>query len=101
MSEYRICKTIEFEGWLQTLTPKHRKQVEKRLAKIEEEGYFGEVRAIRMGIYELKWKIGTRAYYVYVALTDLLFLWGGNKNGQTQDIQKAANVLERLRAKKS
>ena len=101
MIEYRINKTEEFEEWLQTLAPKHRKQVEKRLSKIEEDGYFGEVRDLKIGIYELKWKIGTRAYYVYMALTDLLFLWGGNKNGQTQDIQKAANVLEKIRAKES
>lgn len=101
MTEYRINKTPEFEEWLQVLAPKHRKQVEKRLLKIETDGYFGEVRDLKNGIYELKWKIGTRAYYVYMALTKLLFLLGGNKNGQTQDIQKASNILAKLRAKES
>jgi len=100
MEEYRIHKTKEFEEWLQMLAPKHRKQVEKRLSKVEE-GYFGDVKDLKNGIYELKWKIGWRAYYVYMTITDLLFLLGGNKNGQTQDIQKAANILKRLRAKKS
>ncbi|HSX38570.1 MAG TPA: type II toxin-antitoxin system RelE/ParE family toxin [Chlamydiales bacterium] len=98
MAKYKTASTLDFIEWLESLAPKHRIQVKDRIKRIEDDGHFGIYKDLKNGIYELKWEIGTRAYYVYMDPRKLLFLWGGNKNGQNKDIKKAKNILEKFLA---
>jgi putative addiction module killer protein len=100
MNKYQISKTLEFDSWINSLSEKHRFQIRKRIKKIQDEGHFGDCKPLEgTAVWELKWPIGWRAYYVYFSKTHLLFLIGGNKNGQDKDIKKAQNILEKHLAK--
>lgn len=54
-------------------------------------GNFGDCRAVRQGVYELKvdWGPGYRVYYATTGKTSVLLLVGGDKRTQTSDIARA------------
>ena len=61
----------------------------------------GDFKPLGDGLYELRWRNGTRVYYSYVAGDDgrlVLMLWGGDKNGQSRDISKARKLQGRASA---
>lgn len=92
--KYKILVTEEFEGWREEQTAKSRVQVAKRIDKIKEEGYFGDYKQIRDHIWELRWDNGRRVYYSLIPISQVLLLFGGNKNGQTKDINKAEKIYK-------
>jgi putative addiction module killer protein len=61
---------------------------------IQHDGHFGTINDAEDGVFELKWKDGRRIYYVYLQDEDVLLLLGGNKNGQSYDINQAKKILK-------
>ena len=92
---YELHKTAEFGKWLCEEPLKSRLQVEERLLHIACSGHFGTCKHLTDHIWELKWANGRRVYYAYLAKTNVLLLLGGNKNGQSKDINQAKKILRK------
>lgn len=94
---YIIEVTDEFFEWLAELQEKRRNQVADRITRIQESGHFGDYKCISEGIFELRWKNGTRVYYVLYEENGeiVLLLTGGNKNGQSKDISRAEKIADK------
>lgn len=93
---YRIVSTSEYLEWFNTQSAKTQGQIQARLKRILEFGHFGETRHLENNLLELKWKNGLRIYFSVFKddLGNLIFiLYGGNKNSQKKDIQKAKKLL--------
>lgn len=95
MSRYEVYRTPEFDEWFEEERPKSRFQIEQRIKKIEDEGYFGNYKFLKDELWELKFNDGRRIYYVYIPENNVLLLLGGNKNGQDKDIAKAKNIYNK------
>lgn len=93
--KYEISYSEEFEEWYQDQSTKSQIQIDDRLDNIQIDGYFGFIARIDKNIFELKWKNGRRIYYTVIESKEVLLLIGGNKNGQSQDINKAKNGLRK------
>jgi putative addiction module killer protein len=67
----------------------------KRLDRLAE-GNFGQVRALRKGVWEIKIDVGAgfRVYYALSGKTIILLLCGGDKTSQTADINRAVGFWE-------
>lgn len=97
MVQYTVYETNEYLEWLDIQTMKSRKQVQQRILKIEDEGYFGHHKYLEHeDLWELKFNDGRRIYYVIVPKKQVVLLLGGNKNGQDRDIKKASNLLRKI-----
>ena len=90
----KILKTDEFEEWLEEEPAKSRVQIAKRIGKIKEDGYFGDHKQVRDHIWELRWDNGRRIYYSLIPISQVLLLLGGNKNGQTKNINQAEKIYK-------
>lgn len=91
---YRIAKSSFFQEWYASCKFKEQMQIQKHLFHIEHDGHFGDHKHIDDNLWELKWLNGRRIYYfIYHDLVVLLF--GGNKNGQTHDIQQTRHALKK------
>lgn len=94
---YSIYETEEYLNWFGSQTFKSASQIQNRITKIEQEGYFGNAKFLNSaGIWELKFNDGRRIYYVIVPKYKVVLLLGGNKNGQDKDIRQASNILRKL-----
>lgn len=94
---YTTFETEEYSDWLALETFKSRRQIQDRLSKIEDEGYFGHHKYLEEeDLWELKFNDGRRIYYVIVKETNVILLLGGNKNGQDKDIKKASKILRKI-----
>ena len=92
--KYKIFLTDDFEEWLENEPAKSRVQIAKRIEKIKEEGHFGDHKLLRDRIWELRWDNGRRVYYSLIPVNQVLLLLGGNKNGQTKDINQAKKIYK-------
>jgi putative addiction module killer protein len=94
---YYIHRVPEFRDWFGEQTEKARVQIDDRLSKIQDEGYFGNHKSVSDDdeILELKWKNGRRIYFAHIPERKILILLGGNKNGQDKDIRKAKNLYKK------
>jgi putative addiction module killer protein len=68
--------------------------IAKRIEHIKEEGHFGDHKQVRDRICELRWDNGRRIYYALIPVSQVLLLLGGNKNGQSKDINKAEKIYK-------
>ena len=91
--------------WLASLADlKARARIAARLDRLSL-GNFGDCKALREGVYELRidWGPGYRLYYAMVGKTCVLLLCGGDKRRQSSDIKRAIEYLkdfkERTRGK--
>ncbi len=91
---YTILYTPEYREWFAVQTDKTRAQILARLSRIQDQGYFGEIRNLGDYVWELKWKNGRRLYYAPIPEKKILVLIGGNKNGQSKDIHQAKKILQ-------
>ena len=59
-------------------------------------GNFGDVKALGLGLFELRihYGPGYRIYFSKVSRKEILLLWAGRKQTQRQDIIKAQKLLE-------
>ncbi|MFG1485286.1 type II toxin-antitoxin system RelE/ParE family toxin [Halobacteriovorax sp. RZ-2] len=96
---YSVIRTEEFEKWFSEQTPKEKGQINSRIARIREHGYFGVAKNLSKDLAELKWKNGRRVYFT-IAYDEnwglIILLLGGNKNSQSKDINIAKSILKRL-----
>jgi putative addiction module killer protein len=88
----------EFDEWLSCQDRHSRGQIDDRLDRIREHNHFGDRKYLGAGLLELRWRNGRRVYYAVAADKDgniAIMLLGGGKNGQTRDIARAREILER------
>lgn len=99
-----IIYSAEFIEWLNSLEIKSRAQVDARIIRLESDAHFGDAKYIGAGLAELRWNNGRRAYYTKISTPHglaILFLLGGDKNGQKNDIKKAKFLLRRYAISKT
>jgi len=93
-------KTTEFDKWLRKLKDFRAKaKILFRLQKIEEDEYFGDFESVGEGIREIKinYAGGYRVYFKEIDGKIILLLIGGDKSTQQKDIEKAKEILRRIK----
>ncbi len=97
---YIIEKTDVFDKWLRKLKDLRAKaKILFRIQKIETDEHFGDSKPVSDGIRELKIDFG-KGYRVYFKESDgkiIILLVGGNKSTQQKDIEKAKEILKRIK----
>jgi len=97
---YVIEKTDEFDKWLRKLKDLRAKaRILFRIQKIETDEHFGDCEPVGDGIRELKINYA-KGYRVYFKESDgkiIILLVGGDKSTQQRDIEKAKEILKRLK----
>lgn len=97
---YTIEKTIEFDKWLRKLKDIRAKaKILFRIQKIENDEHFGEYEPVGNGIRELKinYAKGYRVYFNESAGKIIILLIGGDKSTQQKDIERAKEILKRIK----
>lgn len=90
----QVLTTKEFESWLDEQQPKLRTQILARLDLVAM-GHFGNYKRFE-GLIELRWLNGTRVYSFMWGSAIVVALYGGNKNAQNRDIQKAKKIRDEV-----
>jgi|SRR5574344_313487 len=97
---YLIEKTDEFDKWLRKLKDlKAKAKILFRIQKIENDEHFGDCEPVGNGIRELKIDYA-KGYRIYFKESDgriIILLVGGEKSTQQHDIQKAKEILKRIK----
>jgi putative addiction module killer protein len=93
---FQILKTTEFENWFMCQNNVIKDLISARLLKIAIYGHFGTIHCFD-DMIELKWKSGLRVYTARLGKKIIVVLGAGNKNGQNKDIQKAKNLLKKIK----
>ena len=97
---YIIEKTAEFDKWLKKLKDLRAKaKILFRIQKIENDEHFGDCEPVGNGIRELKIDYA-QGYRIYFKESDgkiIILLMGGEKSSQQQDIERAKNILKRIK----
>ena len=101
---YKIEKTDDFDKWLRKLKDLSAKaKILFRIQKIENDEHFGDFEPVGNGIQELKIDYA-KGYRVYFNESDgkiIFLLIGGDKSTQQRDIEKAQEVLKRIKKKRN
>ena len=95
-----IEKTDEIDRWLRKLKDLRAKaKILFRIQKIESDGHFGDYKLIGDGIQELKinYAKGYRVYFTEFKGRIILLLIGGDKSTQQKDIEKAKELLKKIK----
>jgi len=97
---YIIEKTDEFDKWLRKLKDLRAKsKILFRIQKIENDEHFGDCESVGFGIRELKINYA-KGYRVYFKESDgkiIILLIGGDKSTQQKDIERAKEILNRIK----
>lgn len=97
---YFIEKTVEFDKWLKKLKDLRAKaKILFRIQKLESDEHFGDCKPVGEGIRELKINYA-KGYRVYFKAKDgkiIILLIGGDKSTQPKDIEKAKEILKKLK----
>ena len=97
---YKIEKTEDFDKWLRKLKDLRAKaKILFRIQKIENDEHFGDCEPVGNGIRELKIDYA-KGYRVYFKESDgkiIILLIGGDKSTQQKDIEKAKEILKRIK----
>ena len=97
---YKVEKTDDFDRWLRKLKDLRAKaRILFRIQKIENDGHFGDCEPVGNGIRELKIDYA-KGYRVYFKESDgkiIILLIGGDKSTQQKDIEKAKEILKRIK----
>ena len=97
---YIIEKTDEFDKWLRKLKDLRAKaKILFRIQKIENDEHFGDCEPVGNGIRELKidYAKGYRIYFKELNGKIIILLVGGDKSTQQQDIEKAKEILKKIK----
>ncbi|MBI9037434.1 MAG: type II toxin-antitoxin system RelE/ParE family toxin [Bacteroidales bacterium] len=100
---YFVEKTVEFDKWLRKLKDLRAKaKILFRIQKIESDGHFGDCKPIGDGIRELKinYAKGYRIYFIETDGKIIILLIGGDKSTQQKDIEKAIEILKKIKKKR-
>ena len=88
-----------FNDWLDSLDGSVRGRVTSRIDRLEQ-GNFGNAKALKDGLYELKFRSPAfRVYYAEVGKEIVLLISGGDKTRQSDDIQEAKEYLADYRSR--
>ncbi len=91
--------TEPFNDWLDSLDNSVKGKVIARVDRLKR-GLFGNAKALKSGLYELKFKNPAfRIYYAIVGKQVVLLISGGDKNLQSKDIKHAKEYLEDYRSR--
>ncbi len=97
---FLIEKTEEFDKWLRKLKDLRAKaKILFRIQKIQTDEHFGDCEPVGGGIRELKIDYA-KGYRIYFKESDgkiIILLVGGDKSTQQRDIEKAKEILKRLK----
>ena len=97
---YIIEKTEEFDKWLRKLKDLRAKaKILFRIQKIQNDEHFGDCESVGNGIRELKINYA-KGYRVYFKESDgkiIILLIGGDKSTQQKDIERAKEILNRIK----
>ena len=97
---YKIEKTDNFDKWLRKLKDLRAKaKILFRIQKIENDEHFGDCESVGNEIRELKIDYA-KGYRVYFKESDgkiIILLIGGDKSTQQRDIEKAKEILKRIK----
>ena len=97
---YKIEKTDNFDKWLRKLKELRAKaKILFRIQKIENDEHFGDCEPVGNGIRELRIDYA-KGYRVYFKESDgkiIILLIGGDKSTQQRDIEKAKEILKRIK----
>ena len=97
---YIIEKSDEFDKWLRKLKDLRAKaKILFRIQKIENDEHFGDCESVGNGIRELKINYA-KGYRVYFKESDgkiIILLIGGDKSTQSKDIERAKEILKRIK----
>ena len=97
---YKIEKTDNFDKWLRKLKDLRAKaKILFRIQKIENDEHFGDCEPVGNGILELKidYAKGYRVYFKESGGKIIILLIGGDKSTQQRDIEKAKEILKRIK----
>ena len=97
---YVIEKTVEFDKWLRKLKDLRAKaKILFRIQKIENDEHFGDCEPVGNGIRELKidYAKGYRVYFKESDRKIIILLIGGDKSTQQRDIERAKEILKRIK----
>ena len=97
---YFIEKTTEFDKWFRKLNDLRAKaKILFRIQKIENDEHFGDWEPVGNGIRELKidYAKGCRVYFKESNRKIIILLIGGDKSTQQRDIEKAKEILKRIK----
>ena len=81
-----------FSDWFSELRDiKAKVAIRRALDRIEIDGYFGDVKAVGDGVYEMRFHTGPgyRVYFAQEGRDLVLLVLGGDKGSQSRDIKKA------------
>ncbi len=96
---YEISQTDDFHNWYEHLSDVDQNQINTRIANIQAGRQNISSRNLHSRLAELRFGNGTRIYYTLTEekrTVRILLLFGGNKNGQEQDIKHARNMINIL-----
>jgi len=97
---YLIEKTDEFDKWLRKLKDIRAKAIILfRIQKVENLGQLGNCESVGQGIRELKIDYA-KGYRIYIKEKEgkiIILLVGGDKSTQRKDIEKAKEILKRIK----
>jgi len=88
---FEIRQTELFAKWLSGISdPRAAQRIAQRIVRLQS-GLFGDVKAVGLGISELRidYGPGYRIYFVQRGRVLIILLCGGDKQTQTRDIKKA------------
>ena len=84
--------------WYHSLDNSIKKRIDMRIDKLEE-GQYGDYKCISLDLYELRCKFGS-GYRIYFTEQDdiiILILCAGDKSTQSKDIQKAKDIINKIK----
>lgn len=88
-----------FNVWLNTLDGSVLGKVQARIDRMSD-GQFGNAKALKDGLFELKFKNPAfRVYYSIVGKQIVLLITAGDKSKQSDDIEKAKQYLNDYRSR--
>jgi len=101
---YDIEKTEEFDKWLRKLKDIRAKaKILFRIQKVENDEHFGDCEPVGNGIHEIKidYAKGYRVYFIEAAGKIIILLIGGDKSTQQKDIERAKEIIKRIKRKRN
>lgn len=100
---YSIEKTIDFDKWLRKLKDIRAKaRILFRIQKLENDEHFGNCESVGEGVREFKidFAKGYRVYFYEFDKKIIILLIGGDKSTQQKDIEKAKEILMKIKKQK-
>ncbi len=85
-------------AWYKSLDKSFQRRIDMRMDKLEE-GHYGDYKQLTSDLYELRCKFGSgyRIYFTEQENIIILILCAGNKSTQLKDIEKAKNIIEKIK----